>query len=150
QWPRLLTSIFLHADILHLFFNMAALWVLGRMAERAWYRWEYILLYLLCGAGGSIAAVAFHPLGVTIGASGAIFGLMGALVIALMTRNVPLPGNGFRQLIFMLIFIAYSFYSTAGAKSVSIASHLAGLIVGLVLGAFLTIRRESMSWSAAF
>ena len=97
-----MTSLFLHAGFLHLFFNMWALLVLGKMAERIWYRREYLTLYLISGIAGSLAALWDLPLGVTIGASGAVFGLIGGLVAALLFRSVPLKGTGFRQLMSML------------------------------------------------
>jgi membrane associated rhomboid family serine protease/Flp pilus assembly protein TadD len=150
QWVRLGTSLFLHAGFLHLFFNMWALLVLGKMAERIWYRREYLALYLISGIAGSLAALWDQPLGVTIGASGAIFGVLGALVAALLFRSVPMKGTGARQLFSMLAFVGYSFYSSFGTKGVSTASHVGGVLAGLVLGAFLTIRKPASSWETSF
>ena len=150
EWVRLVTSLFLHAGFLHLFFNMWALLVLGKMAERIWYRREYLTLYLISGIAGSLAALWDLPLGVTIGASGAIFGLIGGLVAALLFRSVPLKGTGFRQLMSMLAFVAYSVYSSVGSKGVSTASHIGGVLAGFALGAFLTVRRPAATWEASF
>jgi len=150
QWVRLGTSLFLHAGFLHLFFNMWALLVLGKLAERIWYRREYLALYLLSGIAGSLAALWDQPLGVTIGASGAIFGVLGALVAALLFRSVPMKGTGARQLFSMLAFVGYSFYSSFGTKGVSTASHVGGVLAGLFLGAFLTIRKPATTWESSF
>jgi rhomboid protease GluP len=150
QWIRLVTSLFLHAGFFHLFFNMWALLVLGKMAERVWYKREYLTLYLISGIAGSLAALWDLPLGVTIGASGAIFGLIGGLVAALLFRSVPLKGTGFRQLLSMLAFVAYSFYSSFGSRGVSTASHIGGVVAGFALGAFLTVRRPATTWESSF
>jgi membrane associated rhomboid family serine protease/Tfp pilus assembly protein PilF len=150
QWVRLVTSLFLHAGFAHLFFNMWALYVLGKMAERIWYRREFLALYLVSGIAGSLAALWDLPLGVTIGASGAIFGILGALVSALLFRSVPLKGTGFRQLFSMLAFVGYSFYSSIGSRGVSTASHIGGVLAGFVLGAFLTIRKPATRWDMTF
>ena len=150
QWVRLVTSLFLHAGFFHLFFNMWALYVLGKMAERIWYRREFLALYLVSGIAGSLAALWDLPLGVTIGASGAIFGVLGGLVSALLFRSVPMKGTGFRQLFSMLAFVGYSFYSSIGSKGVSVASHVGGLLAGLLLGAFLTVRKPASAWQMTF
>ena len=150
QWVRLATSLFLHAGFFHLFFNMWALLVLGKMSERIWYKREYLALYLISGVAGSLAALWDLPLGVTIGASGAIFGLIGGLVAALLFRSVPLKGTGFRQLISMLAFVGYSFYSSFGTKGVSTASHIGGAAAGFLLGAFLTVRKPATRWESSF
>ena len=150
QWVRLVTSLFLHAGFFHLFFNMWALLVLGRMAERIWYKREYLALYLISGIAGSLAALWDMPLGVAIGASGAIFGLIGGVVAALLFRSVPLKGTGFRQLLSMLAFVGYSFYSSFGSKGVSTASHIGGVLAGFALGAFLTVRKPATQWESSF
>jgi rhomboid protease GluP len=150
QWIRLVTALFLHAGFLHLFFNMWALYVLGKMAERVWYKREYLTLYLISGVAGSLLALWDLPLGVTIGASGAIFGVIGGLVAALLFRSVPLEGTGFRQLMSMLAFVGYSFYSSFGSKGVSTASHIGGVFAGFALGAFLTVRKPAAQWESSF
>jgi len=83
EWWRLLTSAFLHGSILHLGFNMYVLFVLGRDLERLLGHSRYLALYLLSALGGAVASYWLsNPAGVSVGASGAVFGLLGATVIA--------------------------------------------------------------------
>jgi len=83
EWYRLLTSVFLHGSWLHLLFNMYVLYVLGPPLERLLGHTRFLALYLIAGLGGAVASFTFSPINtVSVGASGAIFGLMGALVVA--------------------------------------------------------------------
>src|SRR5262249_16960063 len=77
QWSPLLTSPFLHFGLLHLVFNMWALWVNGILAERLYGSTRYLVLYLTAGVAGSLASFLWHPLVNGVGASGAIFGVLG-------------------------------------------------------------------------
>ncbi len=77
---RAFTCMFVHIGILHLLFNMWCLWSLGLLAERLMGNWNFLLLYLLSGLGGSVFSLWLHPQLVTAGASGAIFGVAGGLV----------------------------------------------------------------------
>jgi membrane associated rhomboid family serine protease len=140
QWFRLITSIFLHSGTTHLVANMWALWILGRMAERCWTQRDYLLLYFGSGIAGSLAAVGSDPLAVTVGASGAIFGLAGALIAGLLFRSLPLKGTGARQLVTLMLFTVYNIVAGANNKTISNAAHLGGVLCGFALGAFLTVR----------
>jgi rhomboid protease GluP len=93
QWWRLLTATFLHAGAVHLVFNMVVLWDAGKRMERILGRGGFLVCYLLSGLAGSVASLAFHPASVSVGASGAIFGLFGALLgfLARSRRRLPRP-----------------------------------------------------------
>ena len=83
EWYRLLTSAFLHGSFLHIAFNMYVLFALGPTLERILGHGRFIILYLSAALGGSVASYCFSDIAtVSVGASGAIFGLMGALVVA--------------------------------------------------------------------
>src|ERR1700687_782312 len=82
EWWRLLTSVFVHGGLLHIAFNMWCLWNLGALCESLYGRWTYPAIYLICGVGASLASAAWHPHTPSVGASGAIFGLAGALITA--------------------------------------------------------------------
>src|SRR6202522_216935 len=80
EWWRLLTSVFVHGGLIHIAFNMWALWNLGQLCESLYGRWTYAAIYITCGLGASLASAARHPEIASVGASGAIFGLAGALI----------------------------------------------------------------------
>jgi membrane associated rhomboid family serine protease len=125
QWWRVGTAAFLHANILHIAFNMYALWLLGRALERYIGVWRFLAIYVVAGISGSAGALlltnAYTP---TVGASGAIFGLMGALLL-LERRGVPLVGP---ILPVILINLVISFT----LPGISIGGHIGGLIGGLL------------------
>jgi membrane associated rhomboid family serine protease len=81
DWWRLFTAMFLHASLLHIAFNMLALWWFGSVVERSVGTLRYILIYVASGLAGSAGALIASPNAVTVGASGAIFGLLGALLV---------------------------------------------------------------------
>src|SRR5437588_8029434 len=80
---RMLTSNYVHGGLIHIFFNMWCLLNLGAVAERVFDRWTYVLIYTASGLAGSLASLWWHPMVVGVGASGAIFGMAGALIAAL-------------------------------------------------------------------
>lgn len=121
---RFLTSMFLHAGIVHLGLNMWALWVVGRVIEQALGPARFLGLYLVSGLGGSLAVYLFTGPGYTVGASGAIFGLFGALFILL--RRVGRDATSMLSLI--VINVVFTFL----VPGISIAGHLGGLATGTV------------------
>ena len=88
---RILTSNYIHIGIIHIALNMWCLWNLGILAERIFDGWTYFLTYTVCGLSGSLASLWWHPMGVGAGASGAIFGMAGALISALYLGHLPVP-----------------------------------------------------------
>ena len=128
---QLLTSAFTHVEIWHIGFNMLALWVLGPQLEQAIGRARFIALYLLSAlAGSTLVYWAAAPAGATIGASGAVFGLMGALpALALKVGGQTQP---------ILIWIGINFLITVvGRGFISWQGHLGGFIGGLLIAAVL-------------
>ena len=140
QWWRLLTSTFLHAGILHLAFNMWALWGLGKVTEKVFGTWPMVALYLLSGLGASVASLGWHPLVVGIGASGAIFGVAGGLFVALKLKHVGLPKELLRRNASSLgMFLVYNLVIGAAAARVDNAAHVGGLLTGAAIGAMLPL-----------
>ena len=80
QWWRLVTYMFVHGGLIHIAFNMWCLWDLGAMCESLYGRWTFAAMYLITGVGGGLARLAWDPMVPSVGASGAIFGLAGALI----------------------------------------------------------------------
>ena len=141
---RMLTSNYLHDGILHIGFNMWCLWSLGALAERIFDRWTYFITYCLCGLGGSLASIVIHPNGVGVGASGAIFGVAGALIAALYLGNLPVhPGALKATLKSLLSFAAYNLIFGAVVPGIDNSAHVGGLITGLAIGAALAPRLAS-------
>ncbi|MGI5246218.1 rhomboid family intramembrane serine protease [Dactylosporangium sp. CA-139066] len=129
EWYRLVTSMFLHFGILHLVMNMWALWVIGRPLEAALGRWRFLALYLLCGLGGSVLAFGLGaPNTPSAGASGAIFGLFGALIMVLRRLRLSIA-SVLPVLIFNLV-ITFGFSSY-----ISWQAHIGGLITGAIVAA---------------
>lgn len=135
---RILTSNYLHIGIIHIALNMWCLWSLGQLAERIFDRWTYFLTYTACGIGGSLASLWWHPMVVGAGASGAIFGLAGALISALYLGRLPIPKEALRGTMrSLLTFAGYNLFFGAVGAGIDNSAHIGGLITGLVLGALL-------------
>jgi membrane associated rhomboid family serine protease len=123
EWYRLLTSVFLHGGWLHLLFNMYVLFVLGPPLERLLGHVRFLALYLIAGIGGAVASFTFSTINtVSVGASGAIFGLMGALVVA----GRHLKADITQVLVLIGINVVIGFV----APGIDWRAHLGGLLVG--------------------
>jgi len=133
---RMLTSVFVHVGIIHIGLNMWCLWNLGILAERIFDRWTYLLIYLACGLFGNLASLWWHPVTVGAGASGAIFGVAGALIAAFYLGQLPIPKTAMRQTLrSLLTFAAYNLFFGAAVPGIDNSAHVGGLISGLALGA---------------
>jgi membrane associated rhomboid family serine protease len=129
EWWRVVTGGFLHAGVLHLGMNMFLLWLLGKELEPALGRARFALVYAVSLLGGALGVLVVSPNSPTLGASGAIFGLMGALVV-LQLRARQNPWNtGIGGLIVINVVITFLI------PGISIGGHLGGLIAGAAAGA---------------
>jgi len=126
DWWRLITSAFLHASLIHIGFNMLALWWIGAPVEQYLGRARYLGLYLVSGLAGAAGALVLTPTAVTVGASGAIFGILGAMLILEWQATGQLAGNAMTLIV---INLALSF-ALAG---ISIGGHIGGLIGGILV-----------------
>lgn len=136
----MITSMFAHANIIHIAFNMYSLFVLGPELERMLGRGRFIALYFLAGFGGSVAVLLLNPQGGVLGASGAIFGLLGAHFI--IARK--LGGNSTQLLIVIGMNLALGFI----IPGVSWQAHVGGLVVGSAVAFVLlqTRQRSQFGW----
>jgi membrane associated rhomboid family serine protease len=126
EWYRLLTSAFLHASLIHLAFNMLMLWWFGQALESALGRGRFLGVYLVSALAGSAGALLLSGEFVnTVGASGAVFGILGAGVV-LERRQIYVFGGG--ALFVVVINIVFSFV----VSNISIGGHLGGLIGGIL------------------
>ena len=135
---RILTSNYLHIGIIHIALNMWCLWNLGFLAERIFEPWTYILTYTACGIAGSLASLWLHPLVVGAGASGAIFGMAGALISALYLGHLPVPKSAIQSTLkSLLLFAGYNLFFGL-VPGIDNSAHIGGLVTGLVIGALLS------------
>jgi membrane associated rhomboid family serine protease/cytochrome c-type biogenesis protein CcmH/NrfG len=136
EWWRLLTCVFIHGGLLHIAFNMWCLWELGALAESLYGRWTFATLYLLCGVGASLASVIWNVHVLSVGASGAIFGLAGALIAAFKLGEFSVPRAALSgTLRSLLIFVGFNLIFGAASGVTDNAAHVGGLLTGLILGA---------------
>lgn len=137
---RVVTALFVHSpqSIFHILLNMFSLFIFGRILEPMLGRWRFLALYLISGIGGSLAVELLNA-GSVVGASGAIFGLMGAFF--LFARQL---GGDIRALLGIIVLnLASGFF----IPTISWQAHLGGLVVGLIVGAiFLRTRTERRTW----
>ena|SRR2546423_3155889 len=139
---RLITSVFLHIGLIHILANMWALWNLGALTEMIFGRKFYLPIYLLAGIAGNIASLAIHPGAPGAGASGAIFGIAGAMISVLKFAKLPAPRNAMRGTLRSLLwFAAFNLLFGQAVPGIDNAAHLGGFICGLVLGALLSWAR---------
>jgi membrane associated rhomboid family serine protease len=123
EWYRLITAAFLHASLIHLLFNMLVLWFIGAPVEQAIGRGRFLAIYIVSGLAGSAGAIIFSPNVVTVGASGAIFGILGAALVLEGQKNYVLGGQALGLIAVNLIF-------TFAIPNISIGGHVGGLIGG--------------------
>ncbi|MBM4342248.1 MAG: rhomboid family intramembrane serine protease [Deltaproteobacteria bacterium] len=140
---RLLTSAFLHGNLLHIAMNLLALWQLGAMAERLLGSRAFGAAYLLSALGGAVASFGWHALqggpSVSVGASGAVFGVLGATVGFALARRDTIPSHVYRALLrsggmFVLINVGLGL----AVPVIDNAAHLGGLVTGTAAGAALS------------
>ncbi len=135
---RILASNYVHIGIIHIALNMWCLWNLGFLAERIFDPVTYVLTYTACGIAGSLASLWLHPLVVGAGASGAIFGLAGALISALYLGHLPVPKSAVKgTLKSLLTFAGYNLFFGL-APGIDNSAHIGGLVTGLAIGALLS------------
>jgi membrane associated rhomboid family serine protease len=140
QYWRLVTSAFLHENVLHIAFNMYLLYVLGRMLEPAIGSARFAAIYivaLLAGSFGVLLATA----GASLGASGAIFGLMGGAAVELRSRGISVMESGIGGLIIINLIFSFVF------ANISVGAHIGGLIGGAIAAlAIRTADQRRVPW----
>jgi membrane associated rhomboid family serine protease len=138
EWWRMFTAMFLHAGFFHLAVNMYSLYFVGSIMEHVIGRWRFLLLYVASGLAGSAGALLLSPQTPTVGASGAIFGILGGLLVLERKRHIA-TGGQVAGLIVLNLVITFAFSST-----ISVGGHVGGLIGGIALmWAMLKFRRST-------
>ena len=138
QWWRLLTYMFLHGGLMHIAFNMWCLWDLGALCESLYGRWTFGAIYLITGISGGLASVAWNPGVLSVGASGAIFGLAGALIASFYLGEFSVPRVAIQgTLRSLLVFVAFNVLFGSFFSGIDNACHAGGLVSGLIIGALI-------------
>jgi membrane associated rhomboid family serine protease len=130
EWWRIVTSGFLHASVLHVGFNMFFIWVIGRSLEPAIGTGRFVVAYAVALLCGSLGVLLLEPNSVAVGASGAGFGLLGALIVEARSRGIDLWSTGLPQL--ALVNFAFTFLFPGIAIGAHVGGFLGGMLVGVV------------------
>ena len=134
EWWRLLTSTFLHGGFAHIVANMYGLFFMGMlMLEPLIGRLRFAIAYMTCGILASCASIIWNPNGVSVGASGAIFGICGVLLVLMLTKTIARSFNK-SLLTNVLIFVGINLLFGFVIPEVDNAAHLGGLLAGIVIG----------------
>ena len=144
DWWRLISAAFLHYGPLHLGLNMLSLYFAGSLLEQVIGRWRYLVVYAVSGLAGSAGALYVTPNSPTAGASGAIFGVLGALLVLERRGTIQSGGQ-------ILMWIVLNLVFTFSVSGVSVGGHIGGLVAGIAtMAAFTQFRRSpQMSIAAA-
>lgn len=134
QYWRLITSAVMHGGLLHIYFNGQALYGIGALIEYISNRAHLAIVFLLAAIGGGLASVFVSPVGNTVGASGAILGLIGYLAVYGYRRKQQLPPDFMKSILINVAFIAG--IGLVGYQFIDNAAHVGGLLTGFVYGLF--------------
>jgi rhomboid protease GluP len=151
QYWRLGTAMFLHAEPMHLAFNMYALFILGRDIEGFYGHLRFATIYFLSGIAGNVATYALgRPEVVSVGASGAIFGLIGAEIALLVSNRMLFGSSRKRRLLNLAFLVGINLAYGLANRRINNLAHMGGLAAGLALGFALTPRHQvAWEWSAS-
>jgi len=141
EFWRLLSGMFLHGGLLHIAFNMLSLWFVGRVVESWINGYSYLVIYFISGVIGGLLSIYFHPDTVAIGASGAIFGIFGAMggfVFANRERLIYFENflKEFGVILLLNLFIGIIF------DSVDLSAHIGGLVAGFIGGLMVGVSKR--------
>ena len=151
EWWRFITPIFIHIGMLHLFFNSYALWIVGPQVEKLYGAARFVTLYVLTGVAGVYASYFYHPQSESAGASGAIFGLFGVLLVfGVRYRNSIPPffkravGTGVLPVIVINLIIGFTI------PAIDNSAHLGGLLAGAALAALVPFQKPGAETPGIF
>ena len=138
EWWRLVTSTFVHFGVVHLAINMWALWDAGRLTERLFGNVGFAALYLFAGIAGGSASMLWNQQVIGVGASGAVFGVFGALLAYMTVQRGSIPANVINRLrASSSVFVVYSLLYGFTQAGIDNAAHLGGLVGGFATGLIL-------------
>jgi rhomboid protease GluP len=138
EWWRLLSAMFLHGGMTHFLMNMFSLYIVGRPAEIYFEKRAFLAIYFFSGLIGAVASLAMHPQSVGIGASGAIFGLFGALAGFFLVHRERIGAQSRAFMKNFGVIIALNVFLGLSIPSIDMSAHIGGLLVGTIGGMMLS------------
>lgn len=134
DYYRLVTSMFIHIGLIHLLFNSYALYIIGQDVERLYGGGRFLIIYFVSGLGGSLASFALGGMGVSAGASGAIFGLIGTEIAFFYLHRETFGQHGRQQLRNLLAVAGINLFLGLTIPGINNLAHIGGLVFGAALG----------------
>jgi rhomboid protease GluP len=139
DWWRLITAGFVHGGLFHIAINMWCLWTLGQLSERLFGRMQTFFIYILTGVGGALLSIAHNPRNLEVGASGAIFGIAGALLAGVKFGELSIAAGEKRAVVssmmgFIILNLVLGFGVSSFGANIDNFCHLGGFITGLLIG----------------
>lgn len=134
EYWRLFTAMFLHSGFMHLGFNALGLFIFGQSVERLYGHERFFLIYLLAGLAGSVTSYLFNSIAIAAGASGAIFGVVGALAAFLVMQRRTFGKQARNSLIGLALIVAFNIFIGLSTPGIDNWAHGGGLVAGFILG----------------
>lgn len=141
---RLVSAMFLHGGIEHILMNMLSLFIVGRSVEMIFSKTSYLIIYFISAFVGSLLSIYFHPVTVGIGASGAIFGLFGALTGFVLVHRKRMQGEFMEFMKSFGILLLLNLGIGLAFPSVDLSAHIGGLIAGIIGGVFVAFHPKNI------
>jgi membrane associated rhomboid family serine protease len=143
QWWRLLSYQFLHLSVIHLALNMWVMWSVGRLTERLYGSFALLFIYLVSGTLAGLASIVWNPNLVSVGASGSIFGVVGALLALFFRSRDEIPTSVLQYWLPISLFVVFNLFNGARQPGIDNAAHVGGLMAGICIGAVMVRPLES-------
>lgn len=146
EWYRLVTSLFLHSGAMHIVMNMLSLYVVGIVVERLFSPFSYLGIYFISALLGSFVSIYIHPTGWAVGASGAIFGIFGALAGFAWVHRKRMEEEFMEFMRSFGLILVINFVIGIVFPSIDMSAHIGGLLAG-VMGGFLVAKNPIYIWA---
>jgi len=146
EWWRLFTAMFLHGGMTHILMNMFSLYLIGRGVEMYFDTRSYLIIYLFSGLLGGLASLYMHPNSVGIGASGAIFGVFGALAGFFLAHRDKIAAHSKAFMKDFGIVLGINLVLGLSIPSIDVSAHIGGLIIGII-GGFVISKNPKWIWA---
>lgn len=146
EWWRLFTAMFLHGGMTHILMNMFSLYLIGRGLEMYFDKRAYVIIYLFSGLLGGLASLYMHPQSVGVGASGAIFGVFGALAGFFLAHRDKIATHSKAFMKDFAVVLGINLVLGLSIPSIDVSAHIGGLFVGLI-GGFVISKNPKWVWA---
>ena len=150
EWWRLLSAMFLHGGMTHILMNMVSLYIIGRGMELYFPKAAYLAIYLLSGLVGGLLSLYMHPMSVGIGASGAIFGVFGALAGFFLAHRKRIGAYSREFMRDFAVILGLNLMLGLSISSIDMSAHIGGLVTGMVGGYMIARYPRSLPFFVLF